>query len=554
MRSVSRERIAWCVLAAAFLVYAVGTLYLTRDTIPTYDSLDWLAQGADGFEPRSLLEPHNAHLIAVTRVMYATGVTLFGSGIVFAQVCLIVAMTVTATLVFIIAKRKLDPLLALVPALLMLFLGTTTVPIDPNVAVFAQSAAFGLGALLALQRGTRAFDALACLLLVAGVLAFSAGVPFVVGAGVMLLCRDDWLRRSWIVIVPGALYVAWYLWAGSEFGDDALHPFGSTSSVAGLLVLMNFTMDTVAAGLAAFSGLTYDFAGDTQTYIPAEFGRVLAIAAVVGLVVLWRRGSRSQLAAACAGVLIAFCVVGAYNGNAFRGPQSNRYAFLAAVLVVLVLIEMLPQMSWKRPVWLGAGVLLIVGLATNVGALRDAGATLRENSADMKTRLAVLELERDHVDPEDQADTDFRILGTKAGSYLALVDSNGSIAYSASELPGLDESRRELADQNLLRILGPVPGSYEGPRPEDCERVDPVAGVVTTELAPGGVVIYGGEESDVELRRFSDVPLGVGALPADGPALIAIPTDASPQPWVATFPSAKPVEICAAPAAEEQGA
>ena len=73
----------------------------------------------------------------------------------------------------------------------------------------------------------------------------SQGIGFVVGAALMLVLRGDWLRRSWIVLVPALLYALWYATYGHQHSQTHLSHCGerrwhtlmqSLSATAGALV------------------------------------------------------------------------------------------------------------------------------------------------------------------------------------------------------------------------------------------------------------------------------------------------------------------------------
>ena len=85
---------------------------------------------------------------------------------------------------------------ALAPALVLLFFGSSWQMIITGLGfnvVF--SVAMGLGALLALERGDRIGDLLACGLLLVSVATLSIGLAFLVGVATSVLLGSDRRRR-----------------------------------------------------------------------------------------------------------------------------------------------------------------------------------------------------------------------------------------------------------------------------------------------------------------------------------------------------------------------
>ena len=544
-----RDRIARWALAVAIVVYALLALYVTRGSVPYYDGMAWLLRASDGFSPSILLEPHNGHLIALTRVLYAGGLRVFGPEQVVFQVFQIVAVSASATLVFVLLRRRMDSLLALAPTLVFLLLGSTTVLVDPNVAVFAQSTALGLGALLALDRGDRIGDAIACLLLLLGVLAFSLGVPFALGAAFMIAFTEGSLRRAWIVAVPLACYAAWVIWAqkfdagGLEFGGGG----PETGSLINLLLAPNFALDSIAAALAGAFGLGRDLIGPANLgLLDVGWGRILALGAVALVAFRGFRYRPGLIPIALVLVLLSFWVLGAMNFSAVRLPGTERYAYPAVALGAIVLAEALPRdLRVTRAISCLAIAWVLFALPGNLFALRTNGENIRTNSAEVKADLAVAELERDNIDPAAEVSPTLLHPVTVA-RYLALSDEYGSLAWTQDELLAQPDVIRQWADASLLRLLdtGPVP--YEGPL-ADCSTMRAEGGALDFELPAGGALLRSAGGGQLHLRRFADTPTSGFRLPATGAVQLELPADASPQPWEASIEGAGAIRVCPIP-------
>ena len=162
-----------------------------------------------------------------SRLVYKAVLETLGSGYEPFRLLSGGAVLLTGALFFAYASRRVGKLAAFAPTLILLVFGS-----DPCTCWSATGSRCcwrsrcGLGALLALDRGDRRGDLAACALLCLGVLTYTVALPFVVGAAVVVLLRDDRWRRIWITLAPVALYAIWWLWA---LGRDARAP--ATSSV-----------------------------------------------------------------------------------------------------------------------------------------------------------------------------------------------------------------------------------------------------------------------------------------------------------------------------------
>ena len=175
--------------------------------------LDRRGSGLDTY-----LDPYVEQLLAIPIASYKLLIALFGieSPIPF---------QVASTLVFLASvvapvrlrppagggvagarRRAPDPLPRPV-------LGRPAVPVSDR---FFGSVACGLGALLALDREDRRGDVIACALLAIGLFCSHVGIPFVVAATVDIGLTRERFRRAFVVVMPTALWLIWYLGWGRE--------------------------------------------------------------------------------------------------------------------------------------------------------------------------------------------------------------------------------------------------------------------------------------------------------------------------------------------------
>lgn len=541
-----RGRACMALLAAAALAYVIVALYATRGIAPYLDGMAWLLRASDGLSLGALLEPHNGHLIAVTRLQYWVGLEVVGpAGWVPLLFQMVYVMT-SAFLLNALLRRRLDPLLALLPSVLLLFAGSMTVIFNPNVAVFAQSTAFGLGALLALEHRTRRTDILACALLALGLLAFSLGIAFAVGAALMVASRDEARRGWWIPVVPLLAYAVWAVWARSHFTEGSLE-FGGAGPESGpasnLLLLPTYALDSLAAALAAAAGLGRELAGiSSLDMISINWGRPFAFA-LIALVVLagTMRRRPEAIALAVIAILLVDWTLGTLGYSVFRPPNTERYAFPVVALLAVLLAACFP--SGARVglrVGLAAVAALCVALPGNLFALRVNSADIRSTSAAARAQLTATDLAAAHADPERTISDDL-FSNVTVRRYEEFAAEHPGLSFTDTELLTESEAAREAADETLGRLLAvatqPVAAG-------DLERADCVPLVPDSELPAAGAVIEPLRgEATLELRRFASMARVEVPLPA-GAAAIRIEPDGSSVPWRIDVEGDESVRVC----------
>ncbi len=531
-----REQIAVAGLIAAAFAYAVVVLVATRDTIFTSDELRWFGD-LDGYSADAILKAHNGHLIAITRAYLTVSVDLFGPEQLPIRLMVVASTIGASAVVYLAARRRVGPLIALAPAVLLMFLGSTWEPIQPSAASWSQTFALGLAGLLALERGTRRWDVAAAALFVLSILAFEIGIVVVIGAGLLLLSRTGGWRRLWALMPALLLFAFWWLGYGR---DDATQSFADQA-----LLTPAYALDSLAAAAAALAGVALDFDPiGAGPLIEQRWGEVLAAGLIVLLFVRFRRVGLTPLAVAVGGALIVLWLGSAVNALALlRPPEAARYAFPVGMLLLVLGAEALRGIEATGRNLLVATLALILTLPGNLFLLRDRGQFLQTLSADVEARLAGIELARGSVDPSFNGG--FRV-PVGAGPYLESVDRYGSPAISTGELPGAPAGSRAQVDVDLAEIYDLRLEPYRG-RLRGCSR-DPAGAGRPVRLPPGGAVVVSDSDAEVSLRRFGDgfeVPLA--PLVAGEARLLEIPTDASPEPWEALIVGAGRIRVCEPP-------
>jgi hypothetical protein len=552
------ERVCWSVLGGGMALSASLGLWLTRGATFYWDELMWVVANR-GFDPRTLLGPHNGNLIAGTRLIYAAVLKIFGADYVVFRLLEVSGIALVAGLFFVLAKRRIGPAAALLPSLLLLFLGSAyEVTLLPLGIQHVYCVAAGLGALLALERAGWRADLAACALLLISVATFSTGLAFLAGIAVSVLLRDDRWRRAWIFVVPLVLYVAWYVAAprisGPEFSaDTGLH-------LSNVLLLPNYIAAAAASVSAALTGLSYDFSGPpTQGGLAdSSLGAPIALLAVAALIFRIRRGRIPASLYVSIAILLAYWIAsGLVTAPPGRLPNSGRYLYSAAVAVLLVATDAGRGLRISRGILLTLMSVTALALGANLALLRVGGHSDRSYSATIRTQLAALEVARGHVDrgyvptctPALPVSCALLALGAagQAGQLLAATSQYGSFGFSPSELQRQSEALRGLADSTVagalrLRLTAAGPPTA----PHRCLKLrGGGTSSRTVTLRPPGILMRSAAAGLVILGRFAATPtVNVGALVPGHFLALQIPADRAPQPWHAAVATAGTLTLC----------
>ena len=376
-------RVANVCLAIAVVVYAVLVLWLMRGVGFVEDDLPTFAT-SNGFSPGALLEPYNGHLIAVTRLIFAGSIRIFGPEHAPIQVAVVVAGAAAAVALFALLRRRLAAYPSLALALVVLFFGTTGVPLLSSVTMFAQASAFGLAAYIALDSQLRRRDLIACALLILSVLSFEVGVAFAVGAAAWILVETGRWRRIWIAAIPVVLYAAWYVWA----------PPYDAGQLSNALLIPSYAASSAAAALSALTGLSADFADlSPQGVLDTGWGQLIAVLlAIATAVQVYRRGI-SGLMMAGVGILAVLWIGGGLTLTiGFRVPESARYAYPVAIALILIFSAAFSGYLSGRRGLIVSAVFLVIAMPLNLWELRS-GALATRAKSDLGSRRP-----RDHRD------------------------------------------------------------------------------------------------------------------------------------------------------------
>lgn len=576
------SRTPWLILGLAMVCSAAAVLWVTRGVGFLGDEWGFYAS-YPGFDLKEMLGPRVGHLQVVLIVLYKGVIELWGPSDVAFRLILVALILLLGGLVYELVRRRVGDWLALGPAVLVLSFGAggeayaSTLGIAIVLTIVA-----GLAMLLCLERRDLAGDIGACLLLAAALATYAPAVAFLAGAAAVILLageRPEW-RRTWVFGVPLLLYLAWRLWSPPGLGDEP------RVTLVNLLHLPNSILESIAAALAAMTGLIGLTGNDAPGVLPLGWGQALLALLVIGTVLLLRR--RRGLVdrwiwAALAMPLVYWAAIGAVS-SAARTPAAARYQLLSAIFIILVYAQLAAGVRLSsRAV---AVILAAFGLAAlgNIGALETFGQRLRANSDQNRAQLAALELIRDRVDPRFVVESTGPTISLPdmlipAGQYFAATDAHGSPAMSLARLRASPEHVRKAADAALIRALRLAPRPLGGPLQVGgalspgaatgfdtqvrgpCLHMIPRRPGAASELSlpPGGFSVRPdpGSPPELSLLRFAGRTSRSGrprarrrsATQLPSPAttqtqVVKIPPDSSNVPWRLQLVATAPLTLC----------
>jgi hypothetical protein len=573
----SGAQLEWALVGLGVAMAISAALVLWEGRHMTFFNDEWdLILHRRGHDPTIFLRAKNGHLILVPLLIYKTLLAIFGASYTPFRVTAVAFGLLCAGLVFVLVRRRVGDVPALAGAVLLLFLGVAWEQLFWALGLtYYSSLAAGLGMLLALERGDRRGDLVACTLLVISLASFSIGLAFAAAATVevCLTAQPARWRRLWIGLVPLVLYGLWML----KYGESQI----VSSNIAATPFYIAETASAAMASLTGLFRIVGTAPGAVGVFPPfnLDYGQPLAIIGAILVIVCLGRGERpSARLWALVALTLALWVSFALVAGPGRSPGASRYQYPNVLIVLLLAAEMSlgAQLSLR-------GRLLLAGLVgfslvANIANLRDGARILSGHSEINRAELAALELSRPTVEPTFSPEGPGSY-PPALGHYLQFVDARsyfsftakfGSPADSLSELARSSETAREAADIVLSRAqrlaLAPVSPSSPGAvvlrteagtqggqivRQGPCLVMMPGTSTATlvVTVPPEGLLLKSasGAISMVKLRRFADAFSAViGAIPPGSDVALTPPLDASTTPWRAMITTVgKPVRVCA---------
>jgi hypothetical protein len=523
-------------------------LWETRGQIFFSDEWGRLLFYNGGFE--TLLRGYSGHLVVLHALLYRGLLDAFGADSYLPfRITEALLLGAAGLLFYALARSRYETWPCVFATLVLLFLGSAfEVVATPYGIVMLLPVTLGLAALVCLVRLPGRGDLPGCLLLVAAVASQSVGLAFLVGAAVLLVQQSGRgaIARLWVVLVPGALYVAWFAWSRLT-GPDVPDPVQGHN----LTQVPSSVVEVCAAGLAAITGLfgSSGFAGNVPFDLTAGY---LALGLLI-IAAVWRVRSgwapRRDVWVPIAIALTFWALIGMV-ANIARGPTASRYLFPSAVFLLLIVLELVRGLGGnRRLIWVGVGAL-IVSLVPNLVNLNYQARQIRNFAGIERTQLGALELLRREVPagsiPALQLQGQKGVIAVDpqgtipAATYFTAVDRYGSPADSAVEIGGEDEALRAAADGVLLEgrdlAVSPAP-ARQATGKHGCSRelrratlgepfTVPASGV---EIRPEN----GGTQLAVLARRFSTQFQRLKVPPGARPLLLRPGKSHGVRPWIA---------------------
>jgi hypothetical protein len=526
-------------------------LYLGSKLTFLLDDWEFLLYRRD-FSADAILDPHGEHIVALPVLIYKVLLATAGMGSALPYRVLSTALfLLSAALLFVFLRRRVGDWPALAAIAIVLFLGAAWEDLlwSFQMTYFGSMAA-GLGALLALERGDRRGEAVACALLVLSVVFGSLGLSFAIGAAVYVLLAPERRRRLYVFLAPLAVYALWWLGWG--------HTAESTISIHNIVRTPLYVIDSLANAVGSATGLT-----NSAIEVHDRLLWARPVTVVLVFLAAWRLYKRDRVpnwfwvVLATAG---SFWILAGFNQMPGRDPDASRYQYLDVVFLFMLAAELLrPEL--ERGLRIGTkalaaiGIVTVLALASNLDQLRDAyNGTYHPISRLEKAGLGGLDIAEATVEPgfvlsEDVVDTGF--VNVDADHYFSAREQYGSPAYDEAEIAASPAFVRYAADKVLfgaLRIgLEPLPGSAVPAA--GCEKV-PSDGTASQllSLPPDGIVIKAGSEpiERFELSRFAtgSPPVLIAGISAGEAGRLAIPPDNATAPWKLRLTTAGPAQAC----------
>lgn len=546
------ERHAVLVLCALLFVSGALLMYMGRHLTFFYDEWEWILHDYGGGIHWMLLA-HVGNISFWPAAIYKAWFHLVGLDhyAVFRLEVVLLHLTCGA-LVYVLAARRIPRLPALLAATLILFLGVTWEDLFWGFQVgYMLSVAGGLGALALLDgrsRLPRDLAVLLCLIVSAG--SSSLGIPIMIGVFVELIRTPAGRRRLWIVLIPMALYVLWYLTHGT-----------SQVTEESLLKAPSFAEDLAAAVFGGLFGQGLDW------------GQPLAVAGVA--ILLYCLIRRPPITPRLGGLLVAaialWAVIAAARST-ISIPEESRYIYLGAVLIVLVGVELLRGIEIAPRASVVVAVPVAIAALTGVILLHNGAKHLTEVSQTVGAELGALEVGAAYAPPGYQPDPKWAP-PVYAGLYLHTVRSIGSTPADApAQILSAEASARTAADAVLMTLEGPTlsrPGGaaplaasaptltalYNGTQSKHgaCVRITQLpSGPMNAELVlpASGLIVRdeGSAPTALAARRFSETfsPLTAHIDLHDSATISVRPDAQEPRiPWLLRLASSSPLTLCA---------
>ena len=509
------SRFVPAVLAVAMVAAAALALVEGRGMSFTPDEWFWIIS-SPGMDVKTAFLTSTGHLQLVPRVLYKTLLEIDGTNYIWFRLLTVMALLLLVTLFFRYLSRRVGPMVAVVPSILMLFFGSDALHIiRGNGFTILFSLACGIAALLALERKDNKGDIAACLLLVLGLSTYTDALPFVVGAGVLILLERQW-KRLWVPAVPVGLYGIWKIWL-STAGPDS---WGGSLYTENFLKIPAWVFDALSAILSAITGFGYWLTSTSASGPDDLIGPALAAIAIAATIWRLTRGSVGKGVWVTLSIGITLwsiqCLASDPAFPDFRTAESTRYLFPGAIVVFMIAAELVAGKTWNRPAYAALVAVALFGLASNIHQIFEYSDQYQGESTEQRRIVTANSIHLDESEGGTAAPLTEPVIGP---TFQELTDAMsrrpyGGINLSTEAMLDLSATDRAKTDRQLAGAFGLAlkPTREQG---VNCTVVRlSSSGRYEAELPTGTVRLEAGRATgDASLGRFSDSdPVKLGTI------------------------------------------
>ncbi len=549
-----QRRLGLALMVLAALAAGALILWLERGTTYMSDEWAWLGYASEG-SLVDMLRPLNQHLTLIPLLITKASLGIWGTSIAPFAIVQVAGVLACGGAVYAFARPRVGPLVALAPAMVPMFLGTgSVILLDPLIGLqVVYSLAFGVGALIAFDRGSRGGDIAAAVLTCLSLASFSTGIAFLAGLAVAVALSPDWRRRSIAFLIPFVLYGAWRLWAMK---------FGATGGpqLANVPAVPFYWVDSLALTTSALFGRSGILAPGPGTYLFVhgfalpQAAATLAIATieVAVIYVLARSLARSgPIPAMLWATVVIVLTLWTSQGLVLvdgRTPGEPRYIYPGAIALALLASEAARRVRFSRR---GVAIVLavtLIGIVGNLPRFKEGRDAIAYHAPRNLSYIGLMDLAGANADPlfYPAADTPVAspagALSVSVQGYQELSSRYGGFGYSPAQILEQSDEIRHGSDEVAIGML------HLAPTPAGAERGRNCIAVTDTEaeLPRGGAILRAAEPTPISLRRFSaEGGVKIGQLQAGEPTLLRIPPDSTKLPWILETPVPGSLSVCA---------
>jgi hypothetical protein len=535
------------------LALGCGALLLYLGRSFTFWEDEWRSITFDGGF-LDYIRPVNQHWSTFPLLLYRGTFAVVGLRSYIPYLAELVLLHLVAVVgVYALVRKRLGPGVATLACIPLLLLGVGAENLYWAFQTgFVGSVTFGVWAVFFIERrpGRRA-AAIASVLLVAGLASSGMGVFFLVVVAGRALFDPALRRRALAVVPPLAIYLVWFVLLGrDQVGDDRVYLEPS---------VVRFAVRGVAYSTERLVGLDHVPYGDFWGLVV-----FLGLCLITGL--RMARGRTQALAAGCLlGVAAMYTIIAFGRLRADPGydhATSSRYVYVAAFLLVLAVVDLLPApATWssrgrRAGAVTAAALVLVLACATaaNVAALRTERTAFQQTSNFTRAFVEVA-LARGHEPWVDR--TSVRGWMPSVAELEGIVAQHGSPVgdeWFPSVVPPPDTATRQLALLSLVgdgfRVEEPNGAAPSAKLDVQGDGIERVEGCARAAVDPDRALWVRGVPSGARLRTSSSVPIGARVFLDHGgaarrifagfaaaPRDIVVPDIGDGRPWNVTIDS-----------------